>query len=195
MGAVGIIAAIFIGGNYLRQPAPIQVSNGISPIGQPGVTGNIVVEVAGAVKKPGIYELKSKARVTDAISAAGGFARDADKEQINLAEPLSDGVKVTIPRLGDDSASGIMLPAAQGFVGSSKLSTSSPAKSSATGLISLNRASQSDLESLPGIGPIIAKKILEYRQSIGGFKSIDQLLEVNGIGPKKLEKMRAHVQL
>jgi competence protein ComEA len=135
---------------------------------------DLVVHVAGAVVAPGVYRLPPSARVADAVDAAGGPAPAADLHRLNLAAPLTDGVQVYVPVAGEP------LPAA---------STGGGAAAPA-GPLDLNLATAADLEALPGIGPATAKAILDARERIGRFRSVDDLLEVRGIGPAKLEALR-----
>lgn len=127
----------------------------------------VVIHVAGAVARPGVYELASDKRVLDAIEAAGGALADADLDQLNLASPLADGIQLRVPLVGE------VLPA--------PMSAAAPA-----GPIDLNRASSADLEALPGIGPATAAAIASWRDDNGPFSVVEDLLEVPGIGPAKL---------
>ncbi len=138
----------------------------------------ILVHVAGAVRAPGLYELVAGSRVADAIELAGGPRRSADIDALNLAEVLIDGIKIDVPRRGGSVAA-----------------TSSPEAATGSALVSLNSSDAATLEVVPGIGPVKAAAIIEYRTQIGGFDSIEQLLEVDGIGPATLEALRAHVTL
>jgi competence protein ComEA len=159
-----------------------------SPVGPPGAAGpgsagrTTLVHVAGAVRRPGLYKMASNARVADAVRAAGGPTRRADLDALNLAEPLVDGTKVEVLRRGEVAPPGAgATPALEG---------AAPAA-----LIPLNSADQAALESIPEVGPVTALAILEYRAEIGAFSSIDQLLEVSGIGPATLEAIRPYVTL
>lgn len=145
----------------------------------------LLVHVAGAVKKPGVYEFPTGARVADAIESAGPRA-DADLNALNLAEPLSDAVKIDVPKRGELSTSSGAPPPP-----SSPL-TSSP---SAAALLNVNTADQAALETIPGIGPVTAVAIIDYRTQSGPFTSIEQLLEVSGIGPATLESIRPYVSI
>ncbi len=154
-------------------------------------SNEIVVHVAGAVKKPGIVRIPRGSRVDDAIRAAGGFSSKADPDLVNLAQPLEDGVQVYVPRKGESVA-------VEGRVGSIA-SGEAPGRASTAhrelpaGKINLNTASAEQLEDLPGVGPATARAILDYRKQNGGFQSVDELIEVRGIGPKKLEQIRPYV--
>jgi len=132
----------------------------------------ILVHAAGAVQQPGVYELPGGARVTDLIDAAGGAAPDADLDQLNLAAPVNDGERVYVPRVGE-----VVAPAAAGAA-------------SGTGRVDLNRATFELLVTLPGIGPTTAQAIIDERERRGGFRTVDDLLDVRGIGPSKLAQLR-----
>ena len=134
------------------------------------------VHVAGAVGTPGVYELPVGARVREALEAAGGPAEEADLDRVNLAAPLEDGQQVFIPAQSEGSSAALP-PAA------------SPAPS-IEGTININTATASELEALPGIGPSLAEKIVAYRLEHGLFNEPEDLLQVSGVGPAKLEQIR-----
>lgn len=139
---------------------------------------SIFIDISGAVVKPGLYELAKESRTNDAIAAAGGFREDADAEwiqkELNLAEPLLDGQKIYVPFKGEE-----------GVVLSEKKDN----------LININKADASQLESLPGIGPVTAAKIIEFREERGKLSSVEELLEIQGIGPQTLEEIRDFIVL
>jgi competence protein ComEA len=155
-------------------PQPPDVSAGA--IGAPAA--RVVVDVVGAVHRPGLYRLSQGTRIADAIARAGGATGKADLAQVNLAAPLADGEQVIVPRRG---APGV----APGGAASQGGASSAP--------IQLSTATQEQLETLPGVGPVTAQKILDYREKHGAFHSIDELQAISGIGPKRLEQMRDHV--
>jgi competence protein ComEA len=161
--------------------APPATSNGAAVPVTPETPAEtvVVVHVGGAVRKPGIYELRPGARVADAIDLAG-LRSVADVNALNLAEPLVDGSKIDVPRRGQGPAPGV------GVVPSSP-STAAPG---AAAPVNINTADQTVLETLPEVGPVTAQAIIEYRTQIGSFTSIEQLLEVSGIGPATFEAMR-----
>ncbi|CRH88981.1 ComE operon protein 1 [Chlamydia trachomatis] len=148
-------------------------------------SSTILVDVKGAVAKPGLYELKAGARVNDAITAAGGFAANADQKSINLAQKVSDEAVAYVAASGENIS----------VVNSSaKTDTSSAESESAdTDLVNLNTATAADLQTITGIGAKRAADIIVYREANGGFKSVDDLNQVSGIGDKTLENIRPYV--
>jgi competence protein ComEA len=144
--------------------------------------GVVVVDVAGAVAAPGVYELTSGARAHDAIEIAGGLAADADVEALNLAAPLRDGDRLYVPHVGLPVPT-VIEPTGGG--GAPVDSSTAPA-----GPIDLNRATVEQLDVLPGIGPATAAAIVTYREQVGPFAAVDDLLKVPGIGPAKLDALR-----
>jgi competence protein ComEA len=140
----------------------------------------IIVHVTGAVPRPGVYALAQGSRVQDAISAAGGFLADAEKTGINLARALEDGEQLDIPyAAGASPVIGTEIP---------PLVLTEPASS--TELININTASQAELETLPGIGPSTAQKIIQYREQNGPFVSTQDIINVPGIGPGTYERIK-----
>lgn len=140
----------------------------------------LVVDVVGAVHRPGLYRLEQGARIADAVARAGGATRKAGLSSINLAAPLADGQQVVVPNRGSASGAGAA-PAASG---------GSAATGIATGPVHLNTATLEQLDALPGIGPVTAQKILDYRQKHGSFASVDELDAVPGIGPARMDQLK-----
>lgn len=138
---------------------------------------SVFVHVVGEVEKPGIYIVATRARVFDAIVAAGGFTTSADQSTVNLAREVSDGEQVVVLAAGVQSGSATAQASAQ------------------TALISLNRASQLELEALPGVGPTLAGRMIDWRTANGGFKKKQDLLKVSGIGNKMFDGMKDLVTL
>lgn len=136
----------------------------------------IVVHITGAVPRPGVYALPEGARVQDVISAAGGFLAEAEKTDINLAAPLEDGQKLDIPYM--EGASPVLATPGEEVI------------TNTTELIDINIASQAELETLPGIGPTTAQKIVEYRDANGPFVSTEDIINVSGIGPGTYERIK-----
>ena len=158
------------------------------PGGLSATSGSVVVHVTGAVSRPGVVTLPPGSRVTDAINAVGGASADADTEQLNLARVLSDGEQIRVPRIGEVLPD----PAPQPGGAATPSVGTAPGKTNggASGTININTASATDLEKLPGIGPALAQRIVEYRDSHGPFASVDALTDVPGIGKAKLEGLR-----
>lgn len=149
---------------------------------------SIYVHVFGAVLQPGLYVLSDGARVVDAVAAAGGFAEGADESAVNLARTVGDGEQIFVPLVGE-------APAAAGAAGAGAESGSESAGRGAAGApgdgrVNLNTATEADLDTLPRIGPAMAQRILEWRDTNGRFTSVEDLLAVPGIGDKMLEALR-----
>jgi competence protein ComEA len=136
----------------------------------------VVVHVAGAVRSPGLYELKEGSRISDAVARAGGVTAEAETAAVNLAAPLADGMQVLIPGRVADAAG----PAAG----------EAPTAATPPGRVSLGSATVQELDALPGIGPVTAQKIVDWRAQHGGFRSVDDLDAIPGIGPARLEQLR-----
>ncbi|MEI7882141.1 MAG: helix-hairpin-helix domain-containing protein [Actinomycetota bacterium] len=163
---------------------------------------NIMVYVSGEVVKPGVYVLLATARVIDALQAAGGATNQADLVVVNLASPLVDAAQVFIPRMGSTPRvtlprphAGINLPIAGGSGGAGAGGGAVGNATSAAGIVDINSATLSDLDALPGVGPSTAQAIIDYRVANGPYASVDDLLNVRGIGPSKLAAMRARVRV
>jgi competence protein ComEA len=179
LAAAGALAAILLLGRFVLDAGTTTQAEPLPPppVVAAGVTGlpssRVVVDVVGAVRRPGLYRLRQGSRIADAVARAGGATAKADLAQVNLAAPLADGEQVVVPRRG-----------APGAVGGGS-STGAPA-----GPVQLSTATLEQLDTLPGVGPSTAQKILDYREKHGAFSSVDELDAVPGIGPKRLEQLR-----
>ena len=175
-----VVLLLFLGSKLLARP---QASVGLAPpAAAPTETaaaapGALVVDVVGAVRRPGLYRLTQGARIADAVTRAGGATAKADLALINLAAPLADGEQVIVPGRG---AAALGAPAGAG----------SAAGAPSSGPVHLSTATLEQLDSLPGIGPVTAQKILDYRQRHGAFTSVDGLDAVPGIGPARLDQLK-----
>jgi competence protein ComEA len=184
---VGLVAllAVTLGGAglwYVRSlPRPVEVA--AAPSGgtasapasaSPSPEVVVLVDVAGWVRRPGVYEFTEGARVIDAIDAAGGARSGALLEALNLAAPLTDGTQILVPREGQEGVA--PAPVTGGAV--------------AGGLVNVNSAIATELEELPGIGEVIAQRIIDYRTENGPFATVDELVDVSGIGDAILESIR-----
>lgn len=158
-----------------------------------GDAPEVLVHVAGSVREPGVYRLPAGARAIDAVNAAGGPTDDAAVDAVNLAAPVVDGSRLYIPSRAEVAEHG---PAgfqqAAGFQ-QENAGAAPPGGDAAVRPVDINRAGPSELERLPGIGPVLAQRIVDYRQRHGPFRTVDDLLAVSGIGPKVLERLRPYV--
>lgn len=183
-------AAIF----YTRQPdqSPIEVrpaaaQAATTPTPTPSPTPTpapVRVYVTGAVINSDVYFLPHGSIIKDAILAAGGFTPDADLEHINQALELKDQQQIHVPRIGEENAP----PPVQG--GSNNDSSASSDVTAPNGRVNLNTATLEQLDSLPGIGPAIAQRIIDYRENLGGFKTIEEITQVSGIGQATFSKIK-----
>ncbi|MFF3951983.1 helix-hairpin-helix domain-containing protein [Streptomyces sp. NPDC001890] len=153
-------------------------SPGPPPATGPG--GHIVVDVNGKVRRPGIRQLPSGSRVADALRAAGGVRAGTDLTGLNRARVLMDGEQVVVGAPPGPSTGG----------GAAGVASGSGGGSSAAGPVSLNTATVEQLDTLPGVGPVLAQHIVDYRAQHGGFRSIDELREVNGIGDRRFADLQ-----
>ncbi|MFE0421704.1 ComEA family DNA-binding protein [Streptomyces sp. NPDC058953] len=162
-------------------PVPVP---GASPEVSPG--GRVVVDVGGKVRRPGILRLPVGSRVADALAAAGGAKEDTDLTGLNRARVLVDGEQVLVGVAGPAGTAAVSAPAAGADPGG--------AGPAGTGPVSLNTATLAELDTLPGVGPVLARHIMEYRSRGGGFRSVDELREVDGIGERRFADLRPLVR-
>jgi competence protein ComEA len=153
--------------------------------------GPLVVSVVGLVNQPGLVTLAPEARVADAVSAAGGPLRGADTLGLNLARQLADGEQIVVGIAAPAGRS----PALGSSVGSAAVPEAPVAPSQPVGPLDLNTATAEQLDALPGVGPVTAAAIVAWRTANGRFASVDQLSEVDGIGPARLERLRPLVRV
>jgi competence protein ComEA len=144
-----------------------------------GSGGDVVVDVTGAVAKPGVYRLPEGSRVDEAVQRAGGATRKAELDSLNLAARLADGQQVVVPERTPGAPPGA--PAATGA-------------GAEEGPISLSTATAAELDTIDGIGPVTAEDIIKFREEHGGLSSVDQLDEISGIGPATMEALRERLQ-
>ncbi len=166
--------------NPSASPSPLVPSAGATAASST-VPGTVTVDVAGKVRRPGVTTLPAGSRVVDALKQAGGARGQVDLSSLNLARVLVDGEQILVGR-----------PAAPGGLAAS---ASTAAPDAAGALVNLNTATSAQLDTLPGVGPVTAQKILDWRTANGAFSSVDELLEVDGIGEKTLAELAPHVTL
>lgn len=173
--AVVLLVVLGVGGRLLSKPGrasvppPVRVATSAPT----PVASQLFVHVVGAVRRPGLYRLSEGSRVADALRRAGGTTGKAQLELVNLAAHVADGEQVVVPRRG-----------------SNVIAAGSPAPSGQSGPVHLNTATLEQLDSLPGVGPVTAQNILDYRQEHGAFRSVDELDAIPGIGPARLAQLR-----
>jgi competence protein ComEA len=148
----------------------------------------IKVDVKGAVKSPGIFTAQAGDRVIDLISSAGSFTEKADTDKVNFAQIIEDQMVIYVPEIGEED---------KGNLENIQVGTTGDAvtKGTSGGLVNLNTATQEDLQTLTGIGPSKADAILEYRETVGKFKEVDELKQVTGIGDKTFERLRDSISV
>jgi competence protein ComEA len=186
------VIAVIVGGTWLLKASPSRPEDRLpfattqtslaAPIAASTTTiaSSLVVYVAGSVVAPGVYSLTASARVTDAIAAAGGAVADADLDVVNLAATVRDGERIYVPRVGE------VVPAVIG-------NDAAVGDTVAAGPVNVNSATEDQLDVLPGVGPATAAAIVAHRQQNGPFQDVDQLGDVRGIGPAKLDALRGLV--
>ena len=178
--AAGILLAVLLvgsrllshGGSAAAPPPPLPPPTTVA-----ASPARVVVHVVGAVHRPGLYRLAQGDRVADAVARAGGATRKADLSLVNLAALVSDGEQIAVPRRGS-AAIGAGAGGAAGAAGVPM------------GPVHLNSATIEQLDALPGVGPVTAQKIVDYRQKHGAFSSVDELDAISGIGPARLDQLR-----
>jgi competence protein ComEA len=207
LAVVGIIAVLVTVFTLMRDKAPPVASAKLPPVemvsstgpkpgsAAPAAEGPVVVSVVGLVHKPGLVTLAPGARVADALTAAGGTVDGADLIGLNMARRVTDGEQIIVgiaPAPGQPAAMGSSIGSA------TTVPTDAPATDgkgpTPSGLVDLNTATVEELDTLPGVGPVTAAAIVAWREANGKFTSVDQLADVDGIGPARLEKLRALVR-
>jgi competence protein ComEA len=208
-GLVVVVVLLLAGAGlwYSRSlPRPIEVATtaGVTPAAAPFNSGSspvagappsaalspstslsaatLIVDVTGAVRRPGVFEFQPGDRVIDAVHRAGGALEKADLTLLNLAAPLSDGQQILVPKQGAAAPSGVV-----------PIGSAQPGTGTTGATVNINTADEPTLETLNGVGPVLAASIIQYRTEHGPFASIDQLDEVSGIGPATLEDLRSQV--
>jgi competence protein ComEA len=185
-----VVVAVVVWAAFLRPAAPPPIEASL-PLATPGTPpapvassvpapAELVAHAAGAVVNPGVHHLPAGARVDDLLAAAGGAAPDADLDRVNLAAPVNDGDRVWFPRVGEAVPPAVA--AGSGVVGADAAAAEEP--------LDINAATAEELDALPGVGPTIAEAIVAHRERNGPFRSVDELVDVRGIGEARLADLR-----
>ena len=185
------VVALAAGGAFYAgihgQEEAVTLDAGTTPQGEALVKeSEIVVYVAGAVNRPGVVQLAEGARAKDAVDACGGFLPTADTNGVNLAQKLKDGMQVTVPEKSPQGT------AVQGAAAGAQAGTAKPLPE---GMVNINTADEKELDKLPGVGPAMAKRIVEYRTENGAFQAPEEIKRVKGIGDAKYAKMKDKIAL
>lgn len=174
LGLAALIVAGSFWGHWQKTAVP-EKPLAVQPAAPPAAgDSRAVVYVSGAVNKPGVYKIAADGRVIDAINAAGGLALGADANRVNLAQAVRDGQQIHVPVVGGPAT---------------------PPDAAEAGKVSINAAGKGELEKLPGIGPVLAQRIVEYRQAHGPFRDLGDLKKVTGIGDSKFNQIKDKITL
>lgn len=196
---LGLGLAMIIGGlalaveNGIWKPEEVEMVRAGQDENSTQVVNKVYIDISGAVENQGVYELREGDRVIDVLKVCGGLSAEADRQwveqNINRARPLKDGEKIYIPKIGEILGKSEIL--------NSKLETNSNVLNSndLNGLVNINKATVAELDRLPGVGPAIAQKIIDYRQEKGGFVSVEEIKLVSGIGDKMFENIKDLIEI
>jgi competence protein ComEA len=188
-------AALFVHPNVA--PAIVRTAEPTPALPPPRLMPKPLVYVAGAVVHPGVYPVDANARAVDALAKAGGATHDADLVAVNLAAHIADGDEIAVPHIGERATIAPHAKRARGGHGRGshrrRRTSPEPSEASPAALLDLNSASEEALADLPGIGPVLAERIVEFRQINGPFSSVDGLADVAGITPAHLDELETLV--
>ncbi len=208
LAVVGVIAVLVTVFTLLRDKTPPVVSAKLPPVEMvstaqrapdaPRPDGPVIVSVVGLVNKPGLVTLSSGARIADALTAAGGALDGADLIGLNMARRVTDGEQIIVGIAappGEPTTMGSSVASEPSVPPATAGPAASGTASAPTSSVDLNTATEEQLDGLPGVGPVMAAAIVAWRDANGSFTSVDQLADVDGIGPARLEKLRAQVHV
>lgn len=190
VGIIIIIGILYFIYNGIDKKSTDQIDNNMLSIENntkenEGSKELVIVHITGAVKTPGIVKLPEGVRIEDAIDKAGGLTEDADISDVNLAYVLEDGIKIKIPTISEEKNEEIIINSSGEGIVEKEISNNSENK-----IININKANETDLQTLPGIGASLAGRIVEYRNSNGKFNEIEDIKNVSGIGDSKYENIK-----
>lgn len=195
LAAVAVTVVVFTGWTVLRSGRPTTVAVAPVPRSMPSATPSstpakmVIVDVAGKVRRPGVVRLPLGSRVADALRAAGGPRPGVDIGLLNLARPLTDGEQVVVGLGSGGGSGGPPVP------GGDAAGAGASGAGAAGAQVDLNTATLTDLDGLPGVGPVLAQRIVDWRTEHGPFASVDQLREVSGIGDRKFDDLKNRVRV
>jgi competence protein ComEA len=194
-----LLAVLVIAGSRLTRSGAADAPDVVAPLvplaessGEPSgpAAEAVVVHVVGAVRRPGLLRLREDARVADALARAGGAKRSADLAAVNLAAPLVDGIQIFVPSRASTAGSAGASSGVGADAGPASASGGGGVAAGSGRKVSLAMATAEELDELPGVGPVTAQKILDYRSEHGPFRSVEDLDAVPGIGPARIEQLR-----
>ena len=194
---IGILVIIFIGWKFYNLSNNTDIENNdfiVNDTKEEKKNDNeeeemMAVHVTGEVNNPGVVKIKEGSRIEDVIKAAGGLTENGDITNVNLAYVVEDGMKIRIPSSNEDSEDYITEDSGKGVI------LSEESNNSSSSIVNINTANEAELEQLPGIGPSISSKIVEYRNKNGKFKNIEDIKNVTGIGDSKFEKIKEYIKV
>lgn len=193
--AAAVIGGIFYGLHAQEQAVPLDAAGEqqASPAASRAETAEVTVYVTGAVQKPGLVTVPEGTRIAAAVEACGGLLPTAASESINLAQVLKDGQQITVPERQQLAAQAVSGAASGATPGAAQAKAAAAGGAASSGLVNINTADEKLLDTLPGIGPAMAKRIIEYRETQGPFTAIEELKRVKGIGEAKFAKLKDKV--
>ena len=208
LGVIGLVAVLVTVFTLMRDKTPPVVSAKLPPVEMvssahrtpdaPVPEGPVIVSVVGLVHKPGLVTLASGARIADALTAAGGALDGADLMGLNMARRVADGEQIIVGIAappGEPTTMGSSVASEPNSAAPAREPTTTGSATAPGGLVDLNTATLEQLDTLPGVGPVTAAAIIAWRDANGSFTSVDQLADIDGIGPARLEKLRAQVHV
>lgn len=182
--AIVLLVSVFVGASVLWQDSRQVPGKVMAEVPESAKTAlerqKITVNITGAVVNAGVYSVMPVQRVSDIVELAGGFLSEADRDKVNLARRCSDGMKINVPYKKAPK---------------SKTTRRAAQKAANNAVVNINTADEAELQRIPGVGPVLAKKIVDYRETHGPFKTTEQLRDVGGIGESKFETLKGNIKI